>query len=192
MGWAQAQSSHSARRSSTSANLASEAAGSPHWIDQVMFQLRPGGGGVSEADGSVTIIDTVSYENLIPGQIYTVKGELVDKETGEGTGILAEISFTAEGADGSVLLVFSFDGSGYIGKELVAFERIYDEAGNLIGIHEDLEDLAQTVKVIAPELPPKTGDDSHLAVWAAVAVGALIALIFVSRHFIKDDDKRRK
>ena len=136
--------------------------------------------------------DFVNYENLIPDQIYTVKGELMDKETGEGTGILAEISFTAEGADGYIVLSFGFDGTGYIGKELVAFERIYDEAGNLIGIHEDIEDPAQTVKVIEPELPPKTGDDSHLAVWAAVAVGALIALIFVSRHFIKDDDKRRK
>ena len=134
----------------------------------------------------------MNYENLIPDQIYTVKGELMDKETGEGTGILAEISFTAEGADGYIVLSFGFDGTGYIGKELVAFERIYDEAGNLIGIHEDIEDPAQTVKVIEPELPPKTGDDSHLAVWAAVAVGALIALIFVSRHFIKDDDKRRK
>ena len=136
--------------------------------------------------------DSVNYENLIPGWTYTVKGELMDKETGEATGILAEISFTAEEADGSIVIVFSFDGTGYIGKELVVFERIYDEAGNLIGIHEDLEDPAQTVKVIEPELPPKTGDDSHLAVWAAVAVGALVALIFVSRHFIKDDDEKRK
>ena len=135
--------------------------------------------------------DVVNYENLIPGQTYTVKGELMDKETGEGTGILAEISFTVEESDGSVVLAFSFDGSAYIGKELVAFERIYNEAGNLIGLHEDLEDPAQTVKIIEPELPPKTGDDSHLAVWAAVAVGALIALIFVSRHFIKDGDKKK-
>ena len=35
--------------------------------------------GISEADGSVTIIDTVTYENLIPGTEYTLKGELMDK-----------------------------------------------------------------------------------------------------------------
>ena len=133
--------------------------------------------------------DVVYYENLIPGQMYTVKGELMDKETGEGTGVLAEISFKAEEADGSVVLTFSFDATGYIGKELVAFERIYDEAGNLIGIHEDLEDPAQTVKVIEPELPPKTGDESHLIAWGALAVISLIALIVISRKVVKEENE---
>ena len=137
------------------------------------------------------IKDVVNYENLIPGQVYTVKGELMDKETGEGTGILAEISFTAEAADGSVVLTFSFDGTGYIGRELVAFERIYDADGNLIGIHEDLEDPAQTVKVIEPELPPKTGDESHLIAWGALAVISLIALIVISRKISKEEDEER-
>ena len=131
--------------------------------------------------------DIVNYENLIPGQTYTVKGELMDKETGEGTGILAEISFTAEEADGSIVLAFSFDGSGYIGKELVAFERIYDEAGNLIGIHEDLEDPAQTVKVIEPELPPKTGDESNIALFGAIALIALIGLIVLGRKVFEEE-----
>ena len=131
--------------------------------------------------------DIVSYENLIPGQTYTVKGELMDKESGKGTGIYAEASFTADEANGSVTLVFSFDGSSYIDKDLVAFERIYDADGNLIGIHEDLEDAAQTVKVIQPEPAPKTGDESQLIAWGVVAALSLIALVVISRKAGKEE-----
>ena len=37
----------------------------------------------SMADKMITIVDTVSYENLIPGQEYTVKGTLMDASTGK-------------------------------------------------------------------------------------------------------------
>ena len=37
--------------------------------------------GIAKKD--VTIVDTVSYKNLIVGQEYTVKGKLMLKETGE-------------------------------------------------------------------------------------------------------------
>ena len=134
-----------------------------------------------------SVADIVSFENLIPGQTYTVKGELMDQETGEGTGITAEVSFNAEEANGAVDLVFIFDGSQYIGKDLVAFERIYDSDGNLIGIHEDLEDPAQTVNVIEPEQPPKTGDESHLIAWGALAFISLIALIVISRKVFREE-----
>ena len=132
--------------------------------------------------------DIVSYENLLPGQTYTVKGELMDKATGKGTGIYAEITFTLEKANGSVTLAFSFDGTGYIGKELVAFERIYDAAGNLVGIHEDLDDEAQTVKVIQPEPAPKTGDESQLIFWGVITALSLAAVIVISRKVIKEEE----
>ena len=139
-----------------------------------------------------SVKDIVSFENLIPGQTYLVKGELMDQETGEGTGITAEVSFTAEDANGFAELVFTFDGSRYIGKDLVAFERIYDEAGNLIGLHEDINDPAQTVTVIDPPTPPATGDDSHMVFWGVIAVLSLIALVIVSRKFEKDSNKDKR
>ena len=137
---------------------------------------------------AANVKDIVSYENLIPDQTYTVKGELMDKETGKGTGIYAEASFTTDEANGSVTLLFSFDGSGYIGKELVAFERIYDADGNLIGIHEDLEDEVQTVKVIQPEPAPKTGDESQLIFWGVITALSLAAVIVISRKVIKEEE----
>ena len=49
----------------------------------------------------VTIVDTVSYTNLIVGKEYTVKGKLMNQETGKallvnGKAVTAEKTFTAE------------------------------------------------------------------------------------------------
>ena len=47
------------------------------------------------------------------------------------------------------------------------------------------------MKVIEPELPPKTGDESHLIAWGALAVISLIALIVISRKISKEEDEER-
>ena len=66
------------------------------------------------ADSEVTIKDTVSYENLIPGASYLLKGVLMDQETGEellldGNPVTAETAFTPEERSGSVEVVFTLD-----------------------------------------------------------------------------------
>ena len=45
----------------------------------------------SLADKEVTIVDTVSYKNLIPGKEYKVTGKLYDKETKEPLKVLSLI-----------------------------------------------------------------------------------------------------
>ncbi len=58
---------------------------------------------ISFADGEATVIDTVEYENLIAGETYTMKGVLMDRETGEalldddGNEITSEVTFVAGG-----------------------------------------------------------------------------------------------
>ena len=104
--------------------------------------------GVSEADGSVTIIDTVSYENLIPGIEYTLKGELFDKANGGSTGIAAEKTFTPSAASGSVDVSFSFSGTALAGKAVAAYETL-SIGGKAVAEHRDLNDDAQTVYVPA-------------------------------------------
>ena len=84
----------------------------------------------SYAVDQVTIIDKVSYQDLIPGKEYTVKGTLMDKETGEtlligGKPVTAEKTFIAGKKDGSVELEFTFDASGLKGKETVVFEKLF-------------------------------------------------------------------
>ena len=99
---------------------------------------------VSEADGSVTIIDTVTYENLIPGTEYTLKGELMDKATGSSTGITAEKKFTPAAASGSEEVTFTFDGTALAGKVVVAYETLYI-GSNIVAEHKNIQNDDQTV-----------------------------------------------
>jgi Nucleosome binding factor SPN, SPT16 subunit len=104
---------------------------------------------VSMADGDVTIIDKVTYTGLVIGKEYTVKGELMDKATGQplmigGSKVTAEETFIAETENGFVNLTFNFDGSALKGKTLVAFERLYDE-GVEVATHTNINDPKQTI-----------------------------------------------
>ena len=116
----------------------------------------------SYAVDQVTIIDKVSYQDLIPGKEYTVKGTLMDKETGEtlligGKPVTAEKTFIAGKKDGSVELEFTFDASGLKGKETVVFEKLFYEEKE-IAVHVDLDDKNQTVKFQNPEIKTTASD----------------------------------
>ncbi|MBQ7145721.1 MAG: VaFE repeat-containing surface-anchored protein [Lachnospiraceae bacterium] len=105
-----------------------------------------------EALESVTIVDTVTYTNLIPGKTYTVSGTLMDKATGQACtfpGATASKTFVAEEANGSVELEFTFDASHLQRKVLVVFETL-SYNGKVVATHQDLTDVAQTVEVEGP------------------------------------------
>lgn len=130
------------------------------------------------AGESAVIIDTVTYENLIPGKEYVVSGVLMDKATGEplkdaqGNGISASAAFIPEQPDGEVEVAFEFDATGLEGKTAVVFESLVKD-GIEVAVHADIADEAQTVAIVEPEegAPgkgyPKTG-----AAATAVAAGA--------------------
>lgn len=97
----------------------------------------------------VTIVDTVSYANLVPGEQYVLKGALMDRETGcalnTGDGpVSAEVPFVPQEISGSVDVEYGFDASAQSSQVLVAFETL-EHDGNVIAEHADLEDVAQTV-----------------------------------------------
>lgn len=95
--------------------------------------------------GKTTIVDEVKYTNLIPGETYTIQGELMDKETGEPLGIKSEpVEFEAEERNGSQFIEFTVDTSELKGRSIVVFEDvIYKDV--VIVAHKDLEDDEQTV-----------------------------------------------
>ena len=90
-------------------------------------------------DKQETLVDTVAYTNLVPGKEYTVKGTLMDKETGKplqvnGKTVTAEKKFTVtkdnstidgNGAAGTVDLEYTLDSSALAGKTTVVFEHLY-------------------------------------------------------------------
>ena len=112
-------------------------------------------------DEKAEIEDLVKYENLIPGKIYTVKGTLMVKETGEplldedGEPITAEKEFITEKADGEILLIFTVDTTKLVGKSIVVFEDLQYE-GITVVLHADLEDEDQTV--VVPEIKTSAAD----------------------------------
>lgn len=122
----------------------------------------------SRPDSKVTIVDTVTYKGLIPGKEYTVKGILMDKSTGKellvnGKTVTAKKNFTAEKAEGSVELTFTFDGSALAGKTVVAFEHMYYEEKE-VGSHTDMEDEDQSIYFPAIETMAKdSSTKDHIA-----------------------------
>ncbi|WP_195958023.1 VaFE repeat-containing surface-anchored protein [Enterococcus gallinarum] len=104
----------------------------------------------------VILVDTVSYENLIPGKQYTVKGKLMDKETGEALlidekEVISEQTFVAEKATGTVDVIFTFNAVDLASKTIVVFEDLYRN-DTKIAVHADIEDQAQTVEVTDPKI----------------------------------------
>lgn len=127
------------------------------------------------------LVDTVEYTNLIPGQEYEVQGVLMDKSTGKkllvnDKEVTASAKFTPNEPDGTVELSFSFDSTGLVGKEIVAFETLYKD-GVEIAVHADIEDKNQTV--IVEESPlgavfDKTGDFLNQYGWILAAIAAAV------------------
>ena len=126
--------------------------------------------------GSVILKDVVDYKNLIVGKTYEVKGVLMNQETGEkfldkdGNEITGSASFTAQKADGSVDVTFTFDSSLLAGNTIVVFENLYENNVKVIG-HADINDVNQTVEIV------KTGDTSNAYIYALIALISLAVMV---------------
>ncbi len=136
----------------------------------------------------VTIVDTIKYENLTVGEGYVAYGIVMNKATGKtvtvnGREVTAEVRFTPDKKTGSVDVVFTLDTTGLEDATLVVFERVALESnGEVIGLHEDLEDEDQTVYIPGkPDKPnvPKTGDCSKVLCAGVLGTLALVALALV-------------
>lgn len=135
-----------------------------------------GAGGKSYITPSkeAVIIDEVSYEDLEAKTEYTLKGILMDKETGkaltdgDGNEIRGEKTFTTEDREGYApgidhkpfvsgkeSVEFSLDAENLTGKSIVVFESLYKE-DNIVAEHKDMEDKDQTVRV--PGIKTKASD----------------------------------
>jgi len=102
-----------------------------------------------------TIIDTVTYTNLIAGREYTLKGYLVDRVTqmplrdSEGNLVSSIKNFVANNANGTVDMEFKFDSTGLGDHILVVFEDIYDtESGVKLTSHSDIGSEEQSIYYI--------------------------------------------
>lgn len=138
----------------------------------------------SAADSSVTIVDSVAYQNLVQGQTYRVTGKLMDKATGkalviDGKEVTAVTEFTAAGTEGVVDVTFRFNGKGMTGKQLVVFEQldvVTADGAYAIASHNDINDAAQTITMIAPP-KPKTGDYMSVVMYVLAGIAGVMAVV---------------
>lgn len=145
------------------------------------------------AEKETSIIDTISYKDLVTGLTYRVVGTLMDKETGkeviiDGKPVTAETTFKADKSEGTVEVTFTFDATALYGHDVVVFEKLYVSTGDKdnkkeveLTNHEDINDDGQTVKITdvpkdTPDIstPVKTGDNTPILLYAGIAAGALL------------------
>ena len=155
------------------------------------------------AGKEVTVIDTVTLDDLEKGTTYQLKGwQMVKSENAEllvnGKRVENDLTFTATDSQMEVQIEFIFNASELGGKELVTFEELYDTSNPdepiKVAEHKDIKDEGQTVTIkekpeshTTPEEPstptktsdsPKTGDNTpFVALFAMMGISAA-GLIF--------------
>ena len=112
-----------------------------------------------------TITDTVTYKELIPGKDYTLKGIVMDKETGKavmnnGKKVEFTKKFTATNANGRVDAEVTFDAHHYRNHRLVVFESLY-YTDYLLTDHRDINDVDQSLDVTNPQLHTTLSDNTQ-------------------------------
>lgn len=101
-------------------------------------------------DGAI-IIDKVHYEELIPGEEYTLKAELYDAKETKQAIESDEVKFTATDVSGDATVQIKFDTRTHVGEKFTVVEYlIYGK--NEIARHYDLADEDQTITVKTPTL----------------------------------------
>lgn len=112
---------------------------------------------IANADEKVQLTDTIFFKGLVPGLEYVAAGKLMDVETEEplldgDTPITAQTTFTPKEGEGTVDVVFEFDGSSLKGKNTVIYESVTQEEKE-VGMHADPEFKDQ--QMFFPEIGTK-------------------------------------
>lgn len=94
------------------------------------------------------IMDTVTYTNFIPGNVYKVTTEILSRD-GKGSLGVTETEWVPTTANGTMTTFSEVDVTNYIGSKLVVAQTITDAySGTEIIIHKDLTDEDQTVEIV--------------------------------------------
>ena len=124
---------------------------------------------ISSADEKVRLTDTIFFKGLILDLEYVATGRLMEVETEEPLldgeePITAQTTFTPKDSEGTVDVVFEFDGSSLKGKNTVIYESI-TQGDKEVGMHADPDFKDQ--QMFFPEIGtkascPETGSQMAL------------------------------
>ena len=143
------------------------------------------GSKIVKADNSITIVDTITYENLTIGTTYEVRGILMDKSKNapllvNGKTVEQVKTFVPAYSNGTVDVEFTFDGSKLPRMDIVVFEEVYDN-NVLIVSHKDINDLAQTVSLDVITTPD-TGVNDKLGVFGMLLILGAMSIVVIGKR----------
>jgi len=159
--------------------------------------------GSHEVIAGAEIIDTVSYEGLVPGKEYTLSAELISKK--DGTTVLGkgEKTFTPAAANGTedVTITVNDDVTEPV-EAAVAFEELTStevndkgedtpdaEQPNKVAEHKDIDDKDQTVTSEECDNPGDKPNKGKIPWWAILIPGIGLGKIIHDHRHEGDHDQ---
>ncbi len=131
---------------------------------------------------NVTLIDKVSYKNIIAGETYIIEGVLINKNTRKpiivnGEEVRNTVTFTADTSFGTIDVSYNFnaESAGLVKtdkndnvsySDVVCYEYLYYAGAgdkSLKAVHKDINDSDQTVTFPSGHTTALTADGSHEA-----------------------------
>ena len=122
-------------------------------------------------DNKYSLVDTVKYEGLVPGQTYKLTGVLMDKETStaltdiDKKDIERTVEFTPETSDGTIDVPFEFEKDDFKANQtLVVFETLTVKERGLeieVANHKDIDDEGQSITLIDIHTTATSGNKTH-------------------------------
>ena len=98
-----------------------------------------------------TLVDTISYTDLVPNRTYRVVTKLVEFGNAKNVIATSENTFSPTSADGEYKVTLKVDGTTLKGKKVVFLEYLYDGSEE-IAKHEDDTDEGQSVEFTNPKI----------------------------------------
>ena len=113
---------------------------------------------VLEQGGKTQVTDKISFGKLSEGKEYKFVGKLINKRTGEEVKTEKPIVYETgklTSTNGEATITITFDSSKYEdGDEFVLIYDIFED-GKLAGFEKDLNNKAQSFKIVATTPPPE-------------------------------------
>lgn len=147
------------------------------------------------AQGMQTLVDIVTYTNLIPGKEYQVEGKLMDKATGkplvdrDGRAVTASATHTPQKSNGTFEVKFYVDAAQFAKVTTVAFETMKPEDGDPI-VHADLHNANQTL--LFDSEPPQPSKELARTGILFPAIGSLAGALLASGGAVYSFRRRQK
>ena len=115
-------------------------------------------GKIVEQSENTKVTDKISFDKLMAGRDYKFVGKLINKRTGEEVKTNEAIVYEVKNlprSKGETTITITFDSSKYEdGDEFVLIYDIFED-GKLAGFEKDLNNKAQSFKIVAITPPPE-------------------------------------